>query len=78
MTTRTRQEISADLKRNIERRARLAPGTQDVVDAVFSALIDADIDQWGMDVDDWKALLFEAFQTAKASRIGRNDQPLAA
>ncbi len=63
--------LNDELRSNIQTRAAEAANTNSVVDAVIYALIEADIDQWDVSLDDWKGILFEAFQAAKDSREGR-------
>lgn len=71
MTTDTHARLNDELRTNIQTRAAEAASTNSVVDAVIYALIEADIDQWDVSLDDWKGILFEAFQAAKDSREGR-------
>jgi hypothetical protein len=72
MTTATSHaRLNDQLRGSIQARAAEAANSNSVVDAVICALIEADIDQWNVSLDDWKGILFEAFQAAKDSREGR-------
>ncbi|MDP6447947.1 MAG: hypothetical protein QGG36_27305 [Pirellulaceae bacterium] len=62
------QHLCRDVAEVVQRRAAVAATTNDVVDAVFCALIESDIDQWNVTVDDWKHILSTAFQAARQAR----------
>ena len=66
----TTSTLNEDTRREIRDRAAAAANNNSVVDAVLCALIETDIDQWDVSVDDWKGILFEAFQVARDAREG--------
>lgn len=70
MCTTTTTPLNESTRREIRDRAARAANSNSVVDAVLCALIETDIDQWDVSVDDWKDLLFEAFQVARDAREG--------
>lgn len=66
-TTTSLNEVTRD---QIRTRAARAASKNSVVDAVLCALIETDIDQWDVSLEDWKDILFEAFQVARDAREG--------
>lgn len=65
MRNNQQTSLSGGVRRTVMDRAARGADQEGVVNAVFKALVEADVNPRTVSLEDWKQLVFDAFQAAR-------------